>query len=255
MLCRGLVPVLTPFERFPAAYNLKARAERYLGFGRVLAPGDVAVQVGCLANTRTSDLFRVARIVGQRGTVVAIEADERGVAELERIASTSVFNCKFHIVNKAAFSRPGRAELLLGSEQNNNALTCIPGSSRWYRPATMTTETIPVEIDTIDNILAGLRIAPSRVAYVNLTINGAELDALRGTVGLLRDSRNLSITVTAGRENEGGRHDIGYLDGEPDRIVISRFLAEFGFRVSFRRFGWGTFGYVIATKGDQRVFM
>ena len=251
---RVIVFILKPFSWFKFIYDFLTPLERAVGFDSVLGSGDIGIQIG--ANRKGSDLFRIARAIGKNGLVIGIEADEKALEELKEVVDENDFGCKFIFINKATFSKKGQAKFLLGREMSWSRLDCIDGSDSWMKPKSITDETKVVEMDTIDNILAEIGTEPKSVSYVNLTINGAEYETLKGMTNLLEKSQHLSITVIAGRQNEGyGEGDIGYIDGKPDYVVISDFLSSYGFKVRFKRFGTNLFGYVIGTKGNKKIFM
>ena len=79
----------------------------------------------------------------------------------------------------------------------------------------------------------------------------AEYEALRGMTRLLEHSRELSLTVIAGRQADP---QLGTIDGRPDHEVILELLSSFGFRGGLMRFRPGGFGYVVAVKGGLAPF-
>ena len=243
---KTIVFVLKPFSRSSSVYNTMTSLDRHLGFARVLGPGNVAIQIGIVPKLY-SHLFHIARTVGKNGTVIGIEANPQSIEKLKEIAADIKFDCEFIFVNKACYSEKAKAKLFLSRGSGSwSRLELVPGAASVQEQGA-----ILVDVDKIDNILAEIGIAPERISFVNVTINGAEYETLKGMTGLLERSENISITVIAGRQ--GG--DLGEIDHKPDYVVISDYLADFGLTVKFKRFSRGGFGYVMGTKGNAKFFI
>lgn len=226
-----------------------------MGIFLVLKKGDVAVQAGVCLDKENSQAFDMARAVGRKGVVIAIEPDPVNLRKLRKYAKR--FRCRFIIVDKALYSQSGEMTFEIASAKKVNRLDGVPDSKGWSKnPKHFThSEKIKVRTESLDNILRDSHINPGRVRHVNLTINGAEYQALKGMTNLLKDSNDLSLTVIAGRR-KGKKDDMVYIDGERDKVVIARFLQKFGFRTKFRSlFHKGSYGYVIATKGNMKRYM
>lgn len=243
---KGTILLLKPFSGNKFVYNLITPFQRYLGYSRAVAPGDIVVKAGIVPES-DSELFRIARALGHSGTVVAIEPDPVAIQTLKNLVVKSRFGCRFIFVNKAVYSRVGETTLCLGGGNGSwNRLQNIPGAS------TVSEGVIEIQMDTIDNILAKVGIMPKEVRYVNLTINGAEYEALRGMTSVLTESHDLLVTVIAGRQ---GDKNLETIAGQPDYVTISNFLGQYGLQTEFKRFRWESFGFVIGTKGNKKVFM
>jgi len=240
------LPPKTPSANKKHDHFKEAMAAKALGWQRVLKPGDVAVQAGVDTEGQNSDIYNLARAVGQHGKVVAFEADpfnfERAIADLKRRGLMS----QVELVAAATYSKSGQAKFRIASKRTSNRLTsvaddCFPG------------EEFEVKLVTIDDTLERMGIPFDTVRHASLTVNGAEFDTLHGMARLFEASENLSLTVIAGREQEP--YGIGYINGRPDHVVISEFLEERGFQTRLRRFRPEGFGYVVAAKGSQPFFM
>lgn len=243
---KGTIFLLKPFSGNKFVYNLITPFQRYLGYSRAVAPGDVVVKAGIVPES-DSELFRIARALGHSGTVIAIEPDPVAIQTLKNLVIKSRFGCRFIFVNKAVYSSAGATTLCLGGSNGSwNRLKDIPGTS------TVSRGVVEIQMDTIDNILAEAGIMPNEVRYVNLTINGAEYEALKGMTSVLTESHDLLVTVIAGRQ---GDKNLETIAGQPDYVTISNFLGEYGLQTKFKRFRWESFGFVIGTKGNKKNFM
>lgn len=243
-----------------------ARNKRF-SFTKVLHKGEmVAVQGGVAVNPEKrkrmwydnySDLWTIARHMGPKGIIIAFEPTPGAVEKIEDIISVSNFKCNFHIVGKGLFSKKQNAvKFVEGKHTGLDRLRDIRDSESWFDQPQDDTELTTVATETLDNFLKEKNIDPKKVGYVNLTINGAEYDALQGMTNLLQESEDISITLACGRDYEGnGSNDIGFINGEPDHIVIKRFMMSYGFKVKLHRFTEKSFGYLVCTKGSQREFM
>jgi FkbM family methyltransferase len=233
--------------RIRRLYTLYTYLQRNLGLYGVLKPADTAIQAGVSTDTPWSQEYDIARLV-PKGTLVAIEPDPRNIKILS--GRFREFDADVRLVGKATFSRSKNMKLYLGK---NKSWTRIPKPWKSYRNVRFRKDQYDVQADTIDNILKELKIPCSKVGYVNITNNGAEFDTLKGMTRLLKESRNICISVIAGAR---GNTD-ALIGGRPDEEVIMDFLKAYGFRARFRGFhkpGSG-FGYVVAVKGNKPFLM
>lgn len=244
--------------------------KRKIGFARVLNRGEiVAVQGGVCMNPfkrkkmwydNWSQLWLIATRLGPKGTVIAVEPDPDIAKQIRRVAEASDLKCRVIVVEKALYSSKKQDIFRVADNRGVNRLASVRNSEDWMVNTESQflegTKEIPVELDTLDNICEENNIDLSKVAYVNLTINGAEYDALRGMEKILEASPNMAITAVAGRENEGfGENDIGWVDGVPDHVAMKSFLEKFGFNATLKRFWENKYGYLVCTKGKQKAFM
>ena len=175
--------------------------------------GDTVVQVGATPHGGT---FRMSRIVGKQGRVIAIEPDERNLRGLsDRIRRGGFRNIT--VVPKGAWSSRGTQTLSLSPHPADQKID-IPGV--WHdaqlKPENYLSSA-QIEVDTIDNILHGLGV--HHVDFVRITINGAELEALKGMEDTLASKPRLWVKAHALK------------DGQPLNKSIRAFLAARGFVV------------------------
>ena len=201
--------------------------DRKKKFSNVLSKGDLAVQVGIdMDSTTTSDMFHMAKMVGDSGMVIGIDADPKNIARAAKVAEK--YHCKVVLVNKATYSQKAVLQLHVGKRAGWNTLEVFTEGAK---KDILTTKKFAVEADTIDNILRGLQIPYEGVSHINLTINGAEYETLRGMTLLLQRSKDLSINVIAGRPGE-----LGMVNGIPDYQAMMDLLQQYGFLTQFKRF-------------------
>ncbi len=202
----------------------------YRDYG-IVKPGDTVIQAGCnLMDNPGSFAFTMAKIVGPGGTVVVTEPNPEDIFMARAMAKKVA--CRVIAVEKALWHEPGKTRLYTGRQ--------TPHSDRMGQlqdikvkkdlpPEQYAIDPIEVETDTLDNILNELGI--HRVSHIELTINGAEWNALQGMEKTLT-SPGLSLRVAAGRQESGID---GYFDGTEDHVLIGKFLEERGFRTKFQR--------------------
>jgi FkbM family methyltransferase len=127
-----------------------------------------------------------SKCVGRKGQVIAFEASPRECRRLARhlrINGCSNVRIEPHAV---------------GSESGSADLYVVNGSCTWgnslrapvvFEP----TFIIPVQVSPVDDVLLELGI--SRVDFIKLDVEGAELSALKGTARLLRGVARPAILV------------------------------------------------------------
>lgn len=169
---------------------------RFSAFGPPVSvlEGETVVLGGCY---RFDTLRRFYQVVGPKGRIVAIEANQRNVEKL-------------------------RQQMALDPELRNAANILLIGKGIWNEKGTMTfiandgedaaldkiysrqlrefsyhkvdrVERIEIEVDSLDNLLD--EVGVQRVDFVLLTINDAELLALDGVDRLLRDNPDVRFFV------------------------------------------------------------
>ena len=202
--------------------------DRHKKFLNVLSKGDCAIQVGIdMDSTTTSDVFHMAKMVGESGVVIGIDADPKNIVRARKMAEN--YPCKVILINKATYSQKSVLQMHIGKRAGWNRLEAV--GVEVEEAEEVSKEKITVEADTLDNILSGLQIPYEQVSHINLTINGAEYETLRGMTTLLEQSKDLSINVIAGRPGK-----VGIIHGMPDHEAIAGLLQQYGFRTKFKRF-------------------
>jgi FkbM family methyltransferase len=137
----------------------------------VLTPGDCVLYVGANLGLVT---VHAARLVGESGLVIAMEPAARPLKLLEaNIEINELQNVR--IVRKGAAAVAGEVGLFHDSHVGAGGSTMLGDGNR--KPDEK------VQVETIDAILAEIHHPPVR--FVQLDVEGFELDALRGASSLL----------------------------------------------------------------------
>jgi FkbM family methyltransferase len=143
-----------------------------------LAKGDVLVDVGAHVGKYS---FYAARLVGDRGIVVAIEPHSRNMANLKRGLSLNGLS-NVVTVQKACSNHVGQGFL---KEYELSAKHELVQEDTGVK----------VDVDTLDNILQSLRIR--KVSMVKIDVNGHEYEVLQGARRTLEEFKPaLIIEVT-----------------------------------------------------------
>lgn len=155
-----------------------------------------------------------ANIVGDTGTVVVIEANPENINRLKQRFS---FSERIIFVNNAIWSGHGKVRFIVADKDQAQGYNRIQDSGIAEYPDHLVkdTQTIEVPANSIDNILNNLNI--STVHQINLTINGAELQALDGVEQILRENPDVRLYINSQAP-------------EPSKKVIAR-LKQLGFKV------------------------
>ncbi|MEX2161711.1 MAG: FkbM family methyltransferase [Anaerolineales bacterium] len=218
------------FLRLPGFHAL-ASAFRWRSFMR---PGDTVVQAGVdmgakLNRGQIPNALSMAQVVGTHGRVIAIEPSKENAALLRTYLKMHEMH-NIIVVEKALWS--SRATLLfkLGKQSWHNRLAQVSSSQD---QSTSFNGSYEVQGDKLDSILKELGI--ENVAHVCLTINGAELEALKGMPGILKQE-HIGLLVASG-ETQAFNEVIGSV---PTNKRIAELLISQGFSVTIDRIGWVT---------------
>jgi FkbM family methyltransferase len=135
-------------------------------FSHLVRPGDRCVDVGANVGVHT---IRLARLVGGRGEVIAIEADPDVVTRTRRnVALNGLANVR--VIGAAASDQTGEMRLYRpGASDTNRGRASLVH----HRYLTGTSATVPVT--TIDEICAG-----AEVALIKVDVEGHEAAVVRG---------------------------------------------------------------------------
>ena len=181
-LCKRALHAVFGYSRFHVFVHLA----RYRACHMVSA-GETCLLAG-IFNRRTVEDY--SRVVGATGRVIVVEAHPRNVETLR--ASVQASNVVY--VNKAVWNRRGTAEFLAsaGEEQGYNRLS-DPQMNVFPYHLDRQPRTIEVATDTLDAIAR--EVAAPVIHHINLTINGAELQALDGISEILEGNEALRMYI------------------------------------------------------------
>ena len=140
--------------------------------------GDIVIDVG--AHTLYSIIS--SKCIGQKGKVVAIEADPsnfemlRRNIELNNLTNVKALNCIAYSIE---------AQMTLADYD-----TLLSGKNQQYSSKEKTVE---LQVNTLDNLLQ--RNGIKQVNWIKIDVEGAELDVLKGAHNTLSNSKDISILI------------------------------------------------------------
>lgn len=178
--------------------------------------GDSAIMVG---SPNPEQIHRFASLTGERGTVLFIEPHPDNAASL-RTAASEYDNVT--VIEKGVWSSKGTQELML-AHPNHPGDNKIPVDDiqhdNDYREENYN-ESIEIDVDTLDNIVGENDLQPD---YIEIAVNGAELEVLHGLSNTLETYLSLSRLFVKGhpREEETGK---------PINTRIVNLLKDYGFQ-------------------------
>lgn len=169
--------------------------------------GDTVVQVGMW---HQDSAMRLAKSVGASGRILFIEISKASMETLKN--SMHHGPCKnITYVNKGAWDSKGEFDLLI--DENPTATRLDTGR---LHPSHGKSTTLKAPVDTIENICREAGI--EKIDYIEITVNGAELHALRGMGDLIQSTQRLWVAgLTRDPEN-----------GTPLNIALRDFLESKG---------------------------
>lgn len=184
----------------------------------VVNKGDTAVQVG---TPNFVTVKRYSNLVGENGNIVVIEADPVNADHLK----SNLFSLRHQnvtIVNIGAWSDKTTLTLKKSAEYDGDHRFDVSDVYVDNDLRTSFESTVDVAVDTLDSILNELNI--HKVNYLCVTVNGAELEVLKGAQKLLEVSKDVRVFSK-------GHGRIGAMDS--DEAINSRILKHlksFGYR-------------------------
>ena len=161
-----------------------------------------------------STIFDFSSAIGEKGTVIVIEANPQNA---KRLADETSHLSNVKVLNKAIWNSSGEMEFICSISDKDQGYNRLNSKELQEFPSHLddSPQKVMVQTDTIDNILKGLNI--SKIHHVNLTINGAELQALDGVSELRKVCPDMRIYINSEIPDPGLR----VIDG----------LKEIGFKV------------------------
>jgi FkbM family methyltransferase len=197
---------LNPINGWALAFQGIHEPQETRTLDALVKPGDVVLDLGASIGYFT---LRFARSVGPAGRVIAVEPDPLNFELLSRNVALNGYE-NVTLLNKAAALETGPLRLFLSDDNAGDHRTSGTPDSR---------ASVEVQGTRLDEELADV----SRLDFVKIDIQGAEVDALCGLRQLLARSPGVSMLVEfwpSGLANAGV---------EPRRLLD--LLDELGFRV------------------------
>lgn len=145
----------------------------------LLGPGSTFVQVGAPLDTlrsgRSRGLHLAIRSLGQNGSAIIVEPDERSAAAF-RDAAKSMGLEHVSVINCAAWHQPDTLNLCV--DPAHPATNFTEGSTDYDADRRAEFQSVTVPADTLDNIVSQLHV--EKTDLVSITTNGAEQEILMG---------------------------------------------------------------------------
>lgn len=218
---RGLIRIITYPLQFGGNTRLKHKVrlailklQNSLPIEMTACKGDVVMQIGT-PRPRTIERFRKA--VGDKGTVVVLEAEPENFARLNQWCEQQGYQ-NVVLVEAAAWSKSGRGTLSLSpfSGDHKVALTDVSVDND-RRSGNAEMAEIDCQFLTIDEVMSANKIP--RLNYLSVTVNGGELEVLKGATETL-SAMNVRVYAKghALRDN-----------GEAINVPIRHFLSSLGY--------------------------
>ncbi len=155
--------------------------------------------------------MRYADAIGPEGHVIAVEIDESNFRIMQRNIEVNGLHNRITAIHAGLWSSPGRFESIANSYQRHT-LAQIDKLNRSI--------TRMVDCTTIDSIIEEHALA--HVDYINVQVNGAELELLKGCEQHIDRIRQFGI------------NSLYSINGEPVQPLIIEWLEERGFSVNFK---------------------
>lgn len=183
----------------------------------VIRPGDIVVAVG-IPYFGTIRRFSRAATAGR---VIVIEADEDNRTALETSIQNEGLN-NVQIIGKAAWSEQGAVRFKLAKRPEDhrieNADIIIDNDLREVQESGSYRDCVTVEASTIDLMMREAGV--DHIDYIEITVNGAELEVIKGMKEILPRT---SFLYAKG-------HVLDQVTGEPLNKAIDDYLKGYGFQ-------------------------
>lgn len=210
---------------YEANYLMPVGILRELQPFQFIRPGDVSVMVGIhdgFIDLGLSAAFTASAVAGPEGRTCVIDCDPRNVHAVERYSEQNGLT-NVESVHRGVWDQPGEREFLF-FEDFSSSNTIMPVADknmdswekRWGQERLeKKSRKVLVDVDTLDSIVEE-RGLTNKVNFLNLTLNGAELNAAMGAREII-DSQSLRA--------------IGF-PLRPNTFPLVEMLAEKGFNIT-----------------------
>ena len=187
-----------------------------------LDKGDVGVQIG---TPWPRTMRRLRKAVGADGAIVIVEAEPKNFERLGKARDAAGWD-NVHVVNYAGWSRDESGVLTLSPAFDGDHKIDVDGVTidNDLRPENQEMLTVPCEFRRIDTVLAELGI--ETIDYLSVTVNGAELEVLKGAQETLARSPDVRVFSKGHSLTD---------DGTPINRPIRDFLAGLRFETMLTR--------------------
>ncbi len=164
----------------------------------VLPREGAAIDIGAHKGAYT---FWMARRVGRRGRVIAVEPQQRVAAALER-SLTAWGMRQVHVVNAAASDRSGQGTINIPRDSTH-------GASMNPLDADRSVDVTPVRLVTINELAAERALA--RLDFVKIDAEGHEIEIVEGGLEAIERLHPSLLIESEARAHEGDRSHLDRL--------------------------------------------
>ncbi len=160
-------------------------------------PGQSYLDVGAYIGFGT---IRMAQTLGPQSPVVALEPDADALRLLEYNLECNGLD-EVRVIPKAAWNRSGVVvDMVKGRRQANTLVHSVAGSGA--TSVVDAARTVPATSTTLDEVVAEIGGCVDRL---NLTVNGAEVEAVEGLAETLGRCGSIRLTIAGWYSRDGSR--------------------------------------------------
>lgn len=171
-----------------------------------------------IGSPSAQNIENTLRVVGRKGRVVLVEADQENVRKLSSYFGEHPKH-NLTIIPKAAFSRQGKGLFCIAPNPLDHKLLIDNiDMDNDYQADDYYLETIEMDVDTVDNIAEELGI--QSIDYIEITVNGAEVHVLEGMEKMLNKTNRVFAKGHAKNKETGA----------PIHKEIEPLLKSYGFQ-------------------------
>jgi len=204
--------------------------------------GDVVIDVGAHLGRYA---FISANRIGKKeggGKVIAIEAYPQVYQQLNKNIRLNRFD-NILTLNCAAFSKKDKIKLFVREESTLTVYsphnTVMVGRNELSPYISKTRRSVEIEANTLDNIVNLLEISYSKITWIKIDVEGAELEVLKGAHNILSSKDkglNILIEVHHLQENKNQYED------------VMAILKKYNFKLKYERIHDNGERHIIVTK-------
>lgn len=177
--------------------------------------GDFAVDVGAYQGLGT---LKLLSLVGAKGFVLAIEGDSTDFGKLSANIRSNHAGANYKLLPLFISSR---SSVLRSMTSNSNAMVRSLEDSTLRQLGLQNLRESKVQTYSLDKVLEDNGLAEREINYVTITVNGHELEVLKGMENAIKRTSRMTISLAGWYSLEGKRV----------ADLASPWLAERGFRV------------------------
>lgn len=188
----------------------------------VLNKGDSVVQVGTPWPRTVS---RLRSLIGDSGTLVVIEANPNNYKTLSKHVDISGYSNVF-VIEGAACNESKKGQLMISPHPGDHKIN-VDGITmdNDMRTGNEEMKQLDVQFLKIDDVLKNLGI--ENINYLSITVNGAEVEALKGA--------EKTLTSTQGDTRVFAKGHALNVDGQPINKDIEKLMKSLGYNSMISR--------------------